>query len=101
MEFSDLKGDRPASKPLRMFKCCTCKEQKPHTEQGRLGPTARIGLFVCALLLAHWIYLPSRRVCKDCEENTNMTGEGGFLLIVFLFVLGLVLFVGSALHWVK
>lgn len=100
MEFSDLEESHPASEKLRMFKCCTCKEQKPHTDEGKLGTMARIGLFICALLLAHWIYLPSK-VCKDCEENANMTGEGGFMLVAFLIVLAVVLFIGSALHWVK
>lgn len=101
MEFSDLKANRPASEKLKMFKCCTCREHKPHTEEGELSAMARIGLFLCAFLLAHWIYLPSRRVCKDCAKDANTTGEGGFLLIAFLIVLGLLLYIGNGLHWVK
>ena len=82
---------------MTTFKCCTCKEEKPGTQIGRLTSIARIGLFTSGLLLARSL-IWSTKVCKDCADPTNRTGELAFCVSAFVLIIGLLILIGAKWH---
>ena len=63
----------------------------PDTEEGTLSLISKIGFFASTLLFARWLNWPSK-VCKDCAEDTNRTGELGFFGVAAVLVIGLICF---------
>jgi len=82
---------------MTTFKCCTCHEEKSANEIGRLAPIARIGLFTSGLLLARSLTWPTK-VCKECANDTNRTGELGFCASTFVLIVGLLILIAAKWH---
>lgn len=79
---------------MQTFKCYTCKEEKPGSELGQLTPIARVGLFISGILLARSWSWP-RSVCKNCEQDTNRTGQLGFGVSAAIILVGLLILIES------
>jgi hypothetical protein len=70
----------------------------PDTEQGKFSLMSKIGFFASTLVFTRRLDWPSK-VCKDCAEDTNRTGELGFYVTAAFLALGLISFL-VAKHYI-